>query len=157
VLIVPIDHPWAQHDVVSPEDLPGADFIIRDRESGTREEVETVMKAVGVSFDELNVVMEIGNSEAISMAVEEGIGAAFVSRTVARRAIELGRIKEVRVAGMSLQRDVFMVYCSRHPASRAQIEFWDFVTQFEVDDLGQLFPLPEKPVADVCRPAGPCR
>lgn len=127
VLIVPCSHPWAQRDVIAPEELRGADFILRDQESGTREEVETALHGVGLILDDLNIVMEIGNSEAISMAVEEGIGMAFVSRTVARRAIDLGKIKEVHVAGLSLKRDIFIAHSTRHPATRAQSEFWNFV------------------------------
>lgn len=127
VLIVPCSHPWAQRDVIAPEELRGADFILRDQESGTREEVETALHGVGLMLDDLNIVMEIGNSEAISMAVEEGIGMAFVSRTVARRAIDLGKIKEVHVAGLSLKRDIFIAHSTRHPATRAQSEFWNFV------------------------------
>ncbi|RMH00048.1 MAG: hypothetical protein D6706_04575 [Chloroflexi bacterium] len=76
-------------------------------------------------------MMEIGNSEAIGMSVEEGIGVAFVSRTVARRGIELGRLKEVKVNGLSLKRDVFIVASRRHPATQAQTEFWNFVQEPE--------------------------
>lgn len=129
VLIVPADHPWARRNVVSPEELQDIDFIVRDQESGTRDEMEIVLREYGLGIEDLNVVMELGNSEAISMAVEEGIGVAFVSRVVARRGIELGRIKEVRVAGISLQREIFIASSNRHPATRAQTEFWNFVTQ----------------------------
>jgi DNA-binding transcriptional LysR family regulator len=136
VLIVPADHPWAELDIISPEQLRQADFILRcDSASGTRQEVEAMLEAVNLSLSDLNLVMEIGNSEAISMAVEEGIGVAFVSRTVARRGIELGRIREVRVAGVSLQRQVFMAHSRRHPATRAQMEFWSFVQQPENEHL----------------------
>ncbi len=138
VLIVPCSHPWAQRDVIAPEELRGANFILRDQESGTREEVETALREVGLIPDDLNTVMEIGNSEAISMAVEEGIGMAFVSRTVARRAIELGKIKEVRVAGLSLKREVFIAHSTRHPATRAQLEFWNFVQEPENERLLQM-------------------
>ena len=138
VLIVPIDHPWAEQDIISVEELREADFILRDQQSGTREEVEQVLKGVGLSVTDLNVVMEIGNSEAISMAVEEGIGAAFVSRTVAKRGIELGKIKEVSVAGLSLKREVFIAHSLRYPATRAQSEFWDFVQKPENETLLEL-------------------
>jgi DNA-binding transcriptional LysR family regulator len=138
VLIVPIDHPWAERDIISVEELREADFILRDQQSGTREEVEQVLKGVGLSITDLNVVMEIGNSEAISMAVEEGIGAAFVSRTVAKRGIELGKIKEVSVAGLSLKREVFIAHSLRYPATRAQSEFWDFVQKPENETLLEL-------------------
>lgn len=138
VLIVPIDHPWAKRDVIAPEELCGENFILRDQQSGTREEVEAALSKAGLDVADLNVVMEIGNSEAISMAVEEGMGVAFVSRTVARRGIELGRIKEVRVAGFSLDREVFIAHSSRHPATRAQTEFWNFVLEPENQTLLQL-------------------
>lgn len=139
VLIVPAHHPWAQRDLIAPEELHQADFILRgDSASGTRQEVEAMLETVNLSLSDLNLVMEIGNSEAISMAVEEGIGVAFVSRTVARRGIELGRIKEVQVAGVSLQREVFIAHSRRHPATRAQMEFWSFVQQPENEQLLRL-------------------
>ena len=135
VLIAPTGHAWAEQDIISPEELLDAPFILREAQSGTRQEVEAALAEIGISLNDLEVVMEIGNSEAISMAVEEGIGAAFVSRTVARRGIELGKIKEVRVAGLSLKREVFIAYSRRHPATRAQTEFWDFVQEPESERL----------------------
>jgi DNA-binding transcriptional LysR family regulator len=138
VLIVAADHMWAQRDFITPEDLRGADFILRDTQSGTREEVDAVLQELGLTITDLNVVMEIGNSEAIAMAVEEGIGAAFVSRTVARRGIGLGKLREVKVAGLNLQREVFISYSHRHPATRAQTEFWKFVQEDENKTLLKL-------------------
>jgi DNA-binding transcriptional LysR family regulator len=139
ILIVPADHPWAEIEMLAPDELRGTDFILRDRESGTRLEVEHVLSEFGLSVDDLHVVMELGNSEAISMAVEEGIGAAFVSRAVAHRGIELGKIKEVNVEGLSLKREVFIVYHSRQAATRAQTEFWNFVTQSPISTQLQEF------------------
>ncbi len=138
VLIVPTNHLWARRDIVAVEELRGVDFILRDHMSGTREEVEAALMQAGLSVNDLNVVMEIGNSEAISMAVEEGIGAAFVSRTVAKRGIELGKIKEVAVAGLSLKREVYIAYSLRYPATRAQTEFWNFVQEPDNETLLEL-------------------
>ncbi len=135
VLIVPVDHPWAKRDMIAAEELRDIDFILRDSESGTRQEVEAGLRELGLSVDNLNMVMELGNSEAIGMAVEEGIGAAFVSRTVARRGIELGKIKEVRIAGLSLKREVFIAYSQRYPATQAQAQFWNFVQEPENETL----------------------
>jgi len=137
VLIVPSAHGWAKRDIITLDELGKADFILRDQQSGTREEVELALGDAGLSLDDLNVVMEIGNSEAISMAVEEGMGAAFVSRTVARRGIEMGKIKEVKVAGVSLKRKVFIAHSLRHTATRAQTEFWKFVQEPENETLLQ--------------------
>ncbi len=138
VLIIPANHLWAQRDVITLEELVEADFILRDSQSGTRLEVEAALRGAGLNISGLKVVMEIGNSEAIGMAVEEGIGAAFVSRIVAQRGIELGKIKEVRVAGLALKRKVFISYSHRHPATRAQTEFWNFVQKTENETLLKL-------------------
>jgi DNA-binding transcriptional LysR family regulator len=135
ILIVPADHPWAKRDVIAPEELRGVDFILRDPESGTRLETEAALMGFGLSTDDLNVVLELGNSEAVSMAVEEGMGLAFVSRLVAQRGIELGRVKEVRVAGLTFEREVYIVYSHRHPATRAQTEFWEFVQEPKNESL----------------------
>jgi DNA-binding transcriptional LysR family regulator len=139
VFIVPANHLWANRAMIEPVELPGTDFILRDYESGTREEVERALSEVGVSLNSLNVALELGNSEAISMAVEEGIGVAFVSRAVARRGIELGKIKEVSITGLSLKREIYIAYSNRYPATRAQTEFWDYVTQPSMATLMEQF------------------
>ncbi len=131
VLVVPTDHPWASRESIAPQELLGVNFIMRDKQSGTREEVEAAFQRVGLMTDQLKEVMEIGNTEAIAIAVEEGIGVAFISRTVARRGIELGRIKEVRVEGLALRREIYIAHSIRHPATRAQSEFWDFIQESE--------------------------
>ncbi|HEY84951.1 MAG TPA: LysR family transcriptional regulator [Chloroflexi bacterium] len=135
VLVVGPDHLWAERDSIAPKELSGANFILRDTQSGTREEVNRALNKVGITLDDLNLAMEIGNTEAISMAVEEGIGAAFISRVVARRGIELGRLKEVRVTGLSLHRKIFIAYSRRHPSTRAQTAFWDFALEPENQTL----------------------
>jgi len=75
----------------------------------------------------LNVVMTLGNAEAIEMAVEEGIGISFVSRLTAARGLELGRVVEVEVEGMSLQRNIYLMRNRRFPPTRAQAEFWEYM------------------------------
>ncbi|OQY26469.1 MAG: hypothetical protein B6243_14165 [Anaerolineaceae bacterium 4572_5.2] len=135
ILVVGPDHLWAERDSIAPKELSGANFILRDTQSGTREEVNRALNKVGITLDDLNLAMEIGNTEAISMAVEEGIGAAFISRVVARRGIELGRLKEVRVTGLSLHRKIFIAYSRRHPSTRAQTAFWDFALEPENQTL----------------------
>jgi hypothetical protein len=47
----------------------------------------------------------------------------------------LGKIKEVRVAGLSLKREIFIAHSTRRPATRAQAEFWDFVQQPENETM----------------------
>lgn len=142
ILIVPIDHPWAQYGRAMPADLLDQPFIRREESSGTAEVVSNALKQQGVMPDTLNVVMELGNAEAIEMAVEEGIGIAFVSELVAARGLALGRIKQVEINGLDI---VQRIYLYRHVGSvftRAEARFWEFVqenrAQILSDAIGNL-------------------
>lgn len=75
----------------------------------------------------LNIVMVLGNAEAICVAVEEELGIAFVSRLAAARAIALGRVVEVIVEGMGLSRNIYLARNRRQPLTRAQAKFWEYV------------------------------
>jgi len=61
----------------------------------------------------LIVAMDLGDAEAIEMAVEQGIGVAFLSRLAAARGLELGYISEVTVQGMNLTSDIYLARCKR--------------------------------------------
>jgi len=126
ILIVANDHPWAAYGRALPEDLLDQPVIMREETSGTCETVLIDLKSRGITRDMLNVVMELGNPEAIEMAVERGVGIAFVSEMVAARGLAMGRIKKVELEGFDLHREVFI---SRHiglPPTRAQHLFWEF-------------------------------
>jgi DNA-binding transcriptional LysR family regulator len=127
ILIVPAGHRWAKYGRIKPDDLLDEPIILREEAAGTHEVLVDGLRQHDISADMLNVVMELGNAEAIEMAVEEGIGVAFVSRLAASRGLELGRVAEVIVEGMPLSRKLYMARCQRRPGSRAQAEFWNFV------------------------------
>lgn len=127
ILIVPANHPWAKYRHIYPDDLLEAPLILREEHAGTREVLLDGLRQHDILPDLLNVVMTLGNAEAIEMAVEEGIGISFVSRLAAARGLELGRIVEVTVDGMLLRRELFIARNRRLPPNRAQAEFWGFV------------------------------
>jgi DNA-binding transcriptional LysR family regulator len=129
VLIVPVDHPWANRSSIKSRELCEVDFIMRDDTAGTRQVMVEGLLEQGIHLDDLNVVMELGNAEAIEMAVEEGIGVSIVSRLVAQRGVDLGRIKVVEVEELNLERKIYMAYNIRRAATSAQTEFWNFVHQ----------------------------
>lgn len=127
ILIASADHPWADYPRVYPDDILEAPIILREEASGTREVFLTALKKHDIYPEMLNVVMELGNAEAIVMAVEECIGIAFVSRLAASRGLELGNIAEVHVEGVDLKRAIYLVRNNIIVPTRAQLNFWDFV------------------------------
>jgi DNA-binding transcriptional LysR family regulator len=125
-MIVPVNHPWAAYGQALPDDLLDQKIILREEVSGTCETVMQALKPYGITPDMLNVTMELGNSEAIEMAVERGVGIAFVSEMVAARGLAFGRIKKIELRGVDLRRKIHMARNVHHPFTRAQNLFWDF-------------------------------
>ncbi len=126
ILIVPANHRWSSFRQVYPDDLLDEPMILREEVAGTREVLVEGLRQHDISPDMLNVSMVLGNAEAIEMAVEEGLGIAFVSRLAATRGLELGRVVEVKVEGMKLTRNLYMGRNRRQPVTSAQASFWDF-------------------------------
>jgi len=126
ILIVPSDHPWAKFGSATPDDLLDQRIIMREERSGTCETVLYALKSFGITPDMLNVAMELGNPEAIEMAVERSVGIAFVSEMVAARGLALGRVKKVDVEGLDLHRTIYMARRIEFPFTRAQSLFWEF-------------------------------
>lgn len=127
ILIVPAEHRWAQYRKIYPDDLLDEPIILREEVAGTREVLRDGLLKCDISPDMLNVAMVLGNAEAIGMAVEEGLGVAFISRLAATRGIALGRLVEVQVEGMELTRNLYMLRNHRQPLTRMQVEFWEFI------------------------------
>jgi len=146
ILIAPADHPWADYRRIYPDDLLDEPMILREESAGTLEVLKNGLLEHDISLDMLKVAMGLGNAEAIEIAVEEAIGVAFISRLAATRGLELGRIVEVEVEGMSLFRKIYLARNQRFPATRAQSEFWDFVHKPEVSSVRQVGELIVDPV-----------
>lgn len=138
VLLVPANHPWADGRTVTPADLLTQPFILREPSAGTYEVVSEGLRAHGLSIEQLQTVLTLGNTEAIEMSVEEGIGIAFVSRIAAQRGIQLGKVVEVPVAGMTLKRNIYMLRHNRRAATPLQQAFWNFAFAPENEALRKL-------------------
>lgn len=133
ILIAAANHPWANFRHVYPDDILDEPLILREDVAGTREVLFDGLQCCDISPDMLNIAMVLGNAEAIVMAVGEEIGVAFVSRLAAERDLLMGRVVEVQVDGVNLQRNIYLARNVKLPATRAQTEFWDFVSETKVD------------------------
>jgi len=131
VLIAPPAHPWAQRESIPVEELVEGRFIVREPDSGTQQAVLGALAAFNLGLGALDVVMTLGNSEAIAMAVAEGIGVAFISERVAAEGISAGRVAVVPVEGLAIVQQLYMVRHAHRAATRAQTAFWEHVYEPE--------------------------
>ena len=77
-MIVPKYHPFASRRKVVPEDIIGEPIIMREAISGTRRVVLSELAKHDISFEDLNVFMQLENAEAIVQTVAAGYGISFV-------------------------------------------------------------------------------
>ena len=129
IMIVPSQHPWANVAQVKPAEVLEQPFISREHNSGTFEELFDNLRRHGVDPTNLNVVMELGDAEAVQMAVENGIGITFISEVMAARSLALGRVKKVEVEGFNVTQPVYMVRHVAQVFTRAETKLWEFVQQ----------------------------
>lgn len=94
-LIVPASHPLANRDKISIEDIRKYPYISREEGSGSRSVIDHYIREQGMSYSDLNVVMELGSPESVKMAVESDVGIAIVSRTTIAKELKLGALRAI--------------------------------------------------------------
>jgi DNA-binding transcriptional LysR family regulator len=94
---------------VTLQQLAEQPFIVRETGSGTRLVFEKALKDGGIEPADLQVVMELGTSEAIVNAVEGGMGIGVVSHWMADKALALGTVAKVNAPGFPISRPFYAV------------------------------------------------
>jgi len=116
-LVVPPGHPWHSRRQVSFKALFGQPLILREPGSGSRWCLEQALARAGESTRSLQVALELGSNEAIKEAVERGVGLAVLSCHAVRKEVKSGRLHALRVAGLALKRDIYVVWDGRRVLS----------------------------------------
>jgi DNA-binding transcriptional LysR family regulator len=110
-LIVPAGHPWDGKKKVTLAALLSEPFIVRERGSGTLQSIHDSLSRVGRSVEELNVVAEMGNTEAIRQAIKNRVGVSIMSTLAVDNDLESGHLRALAVEGVDLTRHF---YLTRH-------------------------------------------
>jgi DNA-binding transcriptional LysR family regulator len=109
VLICPPGNPLAGRRAVPMAEIAEQPFIVRESGSGTRVVFEQALRDGGVDPADLQVVMELGTSEAIVNAVEGSMGVGVVSHWMADKALALGTVARVDAPGFPVSRPFYAV------------------------------------------------
>ncbi len=124
-LIVPAAHPLATRTSIRIEEIVQENLIWREKGSGTRRVLEDRLADQGVNLDKLNILLELGSTEAVITAVEEGLGIALVSQWAIGKSTALGRIVSPELEGIDLKRNLYLIYRRQKIYSRAMQAFLD--------------------------------
>lgn len=134
ILIASCGHKWSKVEQISVNGLKNGTFIWREKGSGTRKSIENILLSQGIDVSQLNISMELGSTESIVTAVEAGYGVSFVSKWSVQKAIQLGRLKEIEIAGFNGNRDLYLIYLSSDLVPRTVESFVNFANSATVQE-----------------------
>ncbi len=127
VVAVPAHHRLAKMRAVSIEELSKEPFILRQAGSGTLKIMEDYLKASGSkAIDLLHVVARFGTSTAVKEGIKAGLGISILSSRALDTELRTGIIKALKVKGLSMFRNFYLIRDRRRIASplcQAMLDF----------------------------------
>ena len=105
------------------EDMKNSRWIMREKGSGTAAIFRSKMQDY---LDEVNIVMEMGHPEAVKRAVESGVGIACLSALTICREVENGWLKSLKILGVDMTRQLYIISRRDKQMNEALAEFLAF-------------------------------
>lgn len=122
-LILPPNHPLAEKETISKEDLYNLQYITLDSQSTIRKVIDQILTRCQINTNELKVGMELNSIEAIKNAVQSGLGAAFVSVTAIEKELKMGILRRVHIQDVEIKRILSVIVNSNRYRSKAAEAF----------------------------------
>jgi DNA-binding transcriptional LysR family regulator len=126
--IILVASPVKKTSSLSEAEFRETPLLIRESGSGSRAALERHLKKMNVAIEDLNVVAEIGSSQALKQAVESGMGMAFISRISVMKEIKHKALKVVTVKGLNIKRNFYIITHRLRFKSRICKTFIDFLS-----------------------------
>lgn len=127
LLAVPIDHPWAARGSIDIKELAQVPYITREPGSGSRLVFEQALIDADFDIEEMNVVMELGNTTSIKSAILSGLGVAAISKWAIKDLVKMGKVAPVSIEGVKMKRKFNIILNEDKFQSEAASKFIDFL------------------------------
>jgi len=98
-------------------------WVMREKGSGT---AQIFKQKLGEYVTDLNVVIELGHTEAVKNAVAAGIGLGCLSNLAVSNEIERKELKELHMEGVDMSRQLYIIKQKNKVNTRLMDEFLDF-------------------------------
>ncbi len=131
IVIVAGSHPWADGERRDVGDFRQTPWVMREPGSGTRHAFESLVEAAGFDLSAIDVSMELPANETVIGAVEAGLGATLMSRSIAAPLLKGGAIVEANIA--PLPRPFFLLRHEERYRSKAADAFDRMISTVDGD------------------------
>ncbi|MBD0338967.1 MAG: LysR family transcriptional regulator [Thermoleophilia bacterium] len=128
ILVCPPGHPF-EGRTVSLDELRGEPLILMQEGAGVRQVIEDELRRAGVRLRDLDVRLELGVKESVRIAVREGFGVAFISRTSVEADLAEGAVGEARVESLEPAREISLVRATGRSPTRVAQAFVEFARE----------------------------
>lgn len=102
-------------------------MILREENSGTRQEMERYLQNLDIAPERLQVIAQIDNPEAIRSSVSRGLGVSIMSVLAAREYILSGRLLSFELGSRGACRKIYLAWRKDASLSQAEQNFLEFV------------------------------
>lgn len=109
VIIAPVSCKRLKGGFHKLSELLSERWVMREKNSGTRQVFEQYVVANGFDINSINVIMELGSTQAIKEAVKAGLGIAAISQLSVADEIRHGELSVISLAEGSLERKFTML------------------------------------------------
>lgn len=118
------EHALAKKPTITKEDLCNEQWILRERGSGTREVFSLACQGL---MSNPQVKLELGNSEAVKLAVKTGLGLGCLSELALQDEVEVGSLIVLNINFINLSRDFFQIQRKDTYQSQLMKAFIEFI------------------------------
>ena len=125
IIIAPPDHPLAGKSSIPKTELINENFILREVGSGTRSIFEYFFGDLPVQSDKVRI--EIASNETVKQAVMAGLGLALISAHTVEVELAVGRLVVLRVEGLPLVREWYVMHHAERVLTPAGSAMWNFI------------------------------
>jgi len=124
ILIAPSSH---RYSVLKKNELKAVPLLVRETGSGSQASFEMHLRNAGIALETLNIIAEIGSSQALIQAVKSGMGLAFTSKFSVANDLQRKTLKALQVKGIRIARDFYIITHRLRYHSRICTTFIEFL------------------------------
>ena len=131
VLITPNKEPYQtlRRQGASGLELLDRPMILREENSGTRQEMEHHLRIQQIDPEKLTIIAQIDNPEAIRSSVSRGLGVSIMSVLAAREYLLSGQLLSFELGDQGAFRKIYLTWRKDALLSAAEQKFLEFVKE----------------------------
>ena len=126
-LIVVASRECSLKPTISLQEFVKSPLVMREEGSGTRKEIERILEAKGYALSDLTISGIFGTTDSIKQAVKAGLGLSVLSRVAVRDELAAGVLREIKLSGLKMRRQFFLVTHQKRTLPSAYSLFYRYL------------------------------